>query len=158
MTATSTSNNAISRRTVVAGTAWAVPAIVVASAAPAFAASPVFVLGAICKVAGGGSTKQYVFQLNASASGTVTITSVTINNETVTQICPNPQTVVAGQTYTFVASGFADQANGNGRIDYVFNNGVPTPLNFSADNLPQYKNNQCPITEQAVMGTGCPIT
>lgn len=57
-----TEKSGISRRTVVKGTAWAVPAVVAASATPAFAASqdgPKF--GDHCKHSGGGSGNVFRF-------------------------------------------------------------------------------------------------
>lgn len=60
----------ISRRRVVAGAAWSVPAVMVASAAPAVAASPGFLTftGEACKLPGNSSSnfKGYVFELNAN--------------------------------------------------------------------------------------------
>ncbi|HET8988850.1 MAG TPA: hypothetical protein VFN43_10095 [Humibacillus sp.] len=49
--------NGVSRRTLVAGTVWTVPAIVAASAAPVMAASPIVTIGVglACKHPGNGS-------------------------------------------------------------------------------------------------------
>lgn len=72
----------VSRRTVVAGAAWTVPAIVVASAAPAMAATPIVTIGAgiACKHPGNGDTKHYHFNLiiknNGGSTTTVTITEI----------------------------------------------------------------------------------
>lgn len=82
--------NNISRRRVVAGAAWSVPAVMVASAAPAVAASPGFLTftGEACKLPGNSSDtfKGYVFELNANNEtgplpddAVTVITSVTIN-------------------------------------------------------------------------------
>src|SRR5262245_32612177 len=58
-----------SRRTVVKGAAWAVPAVVVAGAAPAMAASPGFLTftGRACKLPGNSTStfKGFVFELVA---------------------------------------------------------------------------------------------
>jgi hypothetical protein len=71
----------VSRRRVVAGAAWAVPAVVVGSAAPAMAASPVVVvdLACACKTS---NNMQYrllaCFTNNGSTTATVTIDETTI--------------------------------------------------------------------------------
>ena len=60
----------VSRRTVVVGTAWAVPAIVVASAAPAMALSgPVTFTGRACKSP--GNPKRYLFEITVTNSNNV---------------------------------------------------------------------------------------
>jgi hypothetical protein len=82
--------NNISRRRVVAGAAWSVPAVVVASAAPAVAASPGFLTftGNACKLPGNSSDtfKGYVFELRANnisgpqpEDAVTVITAVSIN-------------------------------------------------------------------------------
>lgn len=80
--------NELTRRTVVRGAAWAMPAVVVAASAPAVAAStaPVTFTGSACKLPGGSSDsyKGYVFELvvttPAGSADTVTvITGVTVN-------------------------------------------------------------------------------
>jgi hypothetical protein len=71
--------SSISRRTVVVGTAWAVPAVVVASAAPALAASGVTVgIGAICIGTGNTLRIQLTVSNPTGAAGTTTINSLTI--------------------------------------------------------------------------------
>jgi hypothetical protein len=83
-------SNNVSRRRVVAGAAWSVPAVMVASAAPAVAASPGFLTftGEACKLPGNATDtlKGYVFELNANNKtgplpddAVTVITSVTIN-------------------------------------------------------------------------------
>ena len=85
----------ISRRRVVAGAAWSVPAVMVASAAPAMAASqgPLSFTGNACKLPGNANDifKGYVFELTAfNATGpnpttaVTVITNVRINNVPVT--------------------------------------------------------------------------
>jgi hypothetical protein len=80
----------VSRRRVVAGAAWSVPAVMVASAAPAVAASPGFLsfTGEACKLPGNATDtyKGYVFELVANnisgpqpEDAVTVITSVTIN-------------------------------------------------------------------------------
>jgi hypothetical protein len=77
-----------SRRTVVRGAAWAMPAVIVAAPAPAVAASTeaLTFTGSACKLPGGSSDnyKGYVFEIAVSSPGgsedTVTvITGVTVN-------------------------------------------------------------------------------
>ena len=74
------SNAKLSRRNVVVGTAWAVPAILAVGAAPAFAVSRV--LGATAKPQGtsGGARKTIEFSITTSGAktdDTVTVTSIT---------------------------------------------------------------------------------
>lgn len=74
----------VSRRTVVKGTAWAVPAVVVATAAPAMAASPCLTAsfgGSSCKQPGlgqnaDGYSLQICFTNNCTSAVTVTVTGV----------------------------------------------------------------------------------
>lgn len=74
----------ISRRTVVKGAAWSVPTVVVAGAAPAYAATPVVTVNAslACKHPGAGDEKRYHFNLTVTNNGgittTVTITSIVL--------------------------------------------------------------------------------
>jgi len=77
-----------SRRTVVKGAAWTMPAVLVAAPAPVVAASvaPLTFTGSACKLPGGSSDtyKGYVFELVATSAGgadnTVTvITGVTVD-------------------------------------------------------------------------------
>jgi hypothetical protein len=82
-----TPKQGISRRTVVQGTAWAVPAVVIATAVPAFAASggSLTFSGLGCKLPGNATNtfKGYAFRLTAanltSSTATVEILSVTLN-------------------------------------------------------------------------------
>ena len=71
----------VSRRTVVAGAAWSVPAVVVASAAPAMAATPIVTVGSgvACKHPGAADEKHYHFNLIVTNNGGTT-TTVTITN------------------------------------------------------------------------------
>ena len=86
--------NNISRRRVVAGAAWSVPAVMVASAAPAVAASPgpLEFTGGACKLPGNATDtfKGYVFELTATnttgplpTTGITVISNVKINNTSV---------------------------------------------------------------------------
>jgi hypothetical protein len=83
------------RRTVVKGAAWAVPAVAVASAAPAVAASPCLTaefLGDSCKQPGSGNNFGYRLQIcftnTCATSVTITVTQVAANvgNPVVTQV------------------------------------------------------------------------
>lgn len=101
-----------SRRTVVKGAAWAVPAIVVASATPAFASSPIVTVtsgGLACKLSGNSCgpkySKGYLQPLTICNSSLVSIT-VTITtpafldfNDTSMEFTPNPAsfTIAAGK-------------------------------------------------------------
>ena len=75
----------ISRRTVVAGTAWAVPAVIVATATPAFAAlsGPVTFTGVACKDA--GHPFSYLFS----------VTIVNSNNQPLQVELPEPRSSTA---------------------------------------------------------------
>lgn len=79
----------VSRRTVTKAMAWAVPAIAIATPAPAFAASPGIInfTGGGCKLPGNSQStfKGYAFRMSATNTTaspiTVTITSITLNGE-----------------------------------------------------------------------------
>ena len=83
-----------SRRTVVKGAAWAMPAVVVAAPAPLVAASTgaLYFTGAACKLPGSStdSYKGYVFELIASSSGNPTNTVTVVTGVTVNGI-PEPK-------------------------------------------------------------------
>jgi hypothetical protein len=117
-----TPKKGISRRTVVQGTAWAVPAVVIATAVPAYAGASQGSLtfsGLGCKLPGNATNtfKGYAFRLTASnttsSTATVEIVSVTLNgadlggstviNLTGCTNLGNPFTVGPGQTLTNLA-------------------------------------------------------
>lgn len=83
--------SSISRRTVVVGTAWAVPAVVVASAAPALAASLIIKITEVCKAKGSDFT--VTVTLAGAAGATATVTSVTIDGMTFSLSSGNVVTV-----------------------------------------------------------------
>ena len=100
----------VSRRRVVAGAAWSVPAVMVASAAPAMAASQCLTAtfgGESCKYPGSGqNAKGYKLQIcftnNCDISATIEVKSVQGNaassplvavNQTVTVPAHNPQPI-----------------------------------------------------------------
>lgn len=78
---TQRSEAGVSRRTVIAGAAWAVPAIAVVSNAPAFAASPIvepeLIPGTLCKYPGGSAGNDlkhaYRFRANFTNKSTHTV-------------------------------------------------------------------------------------
>ncbi len=152
----------ISRRTVVTGTAWAVPAIVVASAAPAFALSgPVTFTGLACKSPGNNS--RYLFQISVTNTNNVPIVihpvSLVVNGDTSETICPaTDQTVPAhGQaTFTFIAGRFSNSANGTAVFNYTYGpagNLVPGQASSGFNDLPPIQGAQC----QLDVPTGCTI-
>ena len=94
----------LSRRSLVSGTAWAVPAIVVASAAPAVAASPqAFFTGKACSQPNNAGTTTYFFQvsfpsLSATQPTTYRPQSITVSGAADNPPFPMTITVPAGQT------------------------------------------------------------
>ena len=98
----------ISRRTVVKGTAWAVPAVVVATAAPAMAASPCLTAsfgGNSCKQPGeGGNNKGYRLQIcfkNSCASDqTILVTRVQGDQGNAPSVDVNQTITIPGNTTT----------------------------------------------------------
>ena len=152
---TSKAKKGISRRTVVVGTAWAVPAIVVASAAPAMALSgPVTFTGRACKSA--GNPKLYVFELSVTNTNNVPLQlnaiSLDINGTTRTNLCPSSGTIAANSTQivTIAAGFYPDSENGTATLVYSFGPvGGPfiessASTNFNA--LPPLQNPACPLT------------
>jgi len=144
----------VSRRTVVVGTAWAVPAIVVASAAPAMALSgPVTFTGVGCKSPGG--QKIYVFQLSVTNDNNVALqlnsTSLVINGVTGPTVCPASGTIGPHSTQLITIAGglFADSANGTATLNYTFGpvGGpfVASSASTGFNNLPPLQNPACPL-------------
>lgn len=151
----------ISRRTIVAGTAWAVPAIVVASAAPAFALSgPVTFTGRACKSPGGNS--RYLFEISITNSNNFPIilhpVSLVVNGVTSSTLCPGDQTVPANstRTFTFIAGVFGNSANGTALFNYTYGQ-TGTELTGQAssgfNNLPPILGTTCQLT----LPEGCTI-
>ena len=92
------------RRTVVKGAAWAVPAVAVAAAAPAMAASPCLTaefLGDSCKQPGSGNDFGYRLQIcftnTCNREITITVTEVAAN-------VGNPVVLAVNQTITIPAN------------------------------------------------------
>ncbi len=119
------------RRTVVKGAAWAVPAVAVASAAPALAASPCLTAtfgGNSCKQPGSGNNFGYrlviCFTNNCTSSVTITVTQVAANtgnavvlpvNQTITipagqEVClPDPVLYCSNSSANFINVSFTVQ-------------------------------------------------
>ncbi|HET7277773.1 MAG TPA: hypothetical protein VFJ22_06825 [Dermatophilaceae bacterium] len=121
----------ISRRTVVKGAAWSVPAVVVAGAAPAYAATPIVTIGVglACKHPGAGDEKHYHFELtvtnNGGATTTVTISEITLvptSGQTVTFTEPAPFDVAAHSSECIVVDSdiTANSSNGTLLVSYDF--------------------------------------
>jgi hypothetical protein len=150
MTTQSATKNGISRRTVVVGTAWAVPAIVVASAAPALAASgPVVLTGVACKDPGEAVNKKYYFQVQLTnttgTAATYTFTSITINGSTTT-VTPTTTTVAAGDSKTIIltAASLPNSANGTATLSYQINS-VPGTTQATFNGFPVEGTPQCKL-------------
>ena len=151
MTTQSAAKNGISRRTVVVGTAWAVPAIVVASAAPALAASgPVVLTGRACKDPGAGQgNKSYYFEVTltntTNSTATYTFSSIEINGTTTT-VTPVSTTVNANSSKTIIlkAAALPNSANGTATLTYAIN-GVPGTTQANFDGFPVEGTPQCPL-------------
>ena len=136
--------SAISRRTVAKGAAWAVPAVAVGAATPAYAASGIVQLdGSGCKLPGGATQtfKGYAFNLSIinpdnGAETTVTFESVTLNGEdlgdvlivdlsTCTVLGTNSVTLDPGETLgnlALLTQNAASSANGQLVVTYSTNN------------------------------------
>lgn len=122
----------LSRRTVVTGTAWAVPAIIVAGPAPHAAATPippVMIGGTACKIPGnsGNVRNGIAFQLTITNPYNnplvVTITSVTKTGDVApAQIVPSSFTIPAHSTQTVVleAGPFNNSANASITVTYSY--------------------------------------
>ena len=118
----------VSRRTVVVGTAWAVPAIVVASAAPAMALSgPVTFTGRACKSP--GNPKRYLFEISVTNSNNVPLQlnaiSLVIDGVTSANVCPTTGTIAPNSTQTVViaAGTYPDSAERHGHSQLLVRSG-----------------------------------
>ena len=145
----------VSRRTVVVGTAWAVPAIVVASAAPAMALSgPVTFTGRACKSP--GNPKRYLFEITVTNSNNVPLQlnaiSLVINGVTSANVCPTTGTIAANssQNVTIAAGTYPDSANGTAILNYSFGpvGGpyVTSSASTTFNDLPPIANPACPLS------------
>lgn len=131
MSIKSTVNKGISRRTVVVGTAWAVPAIIVAGPAPHAAATPlppVTIGGNAEKCPGEGTGNPYpkgirfhLFITNPNAVNvTVTIDSLsTVKGGTATNIAGGTITATPG-THEYIVIGFPYGDSGNTQVTVTY--------------------------------------
>ncbi|WES64592.1 hypothetical protein P0L94_00640 [Microbacter sp. GSS18] len=98
--ATDTGRSAVSRRTVVRGTAWAVPVVMVAAAVPAFAASQLVSVdsaGVGCHVVQNPPDAIRAYIMFTGADGiNVSVTGVTAENATPTNL-PVSGVIASGQ-------------------------------------------------------------
>jgi len=133
-------NKGISRRSVVVGTAWAVPAIVVAGPAPHASATPippVTIGGTACKLPGNSSKfvkNGVAFQLTITnpykTPLTVTITSVTKSGDVApTQIIPTSFIIDPG-THTVVLSAGPYNNSANAQVSVGYSYTDPTTGNL----------------------------
>ena len=142
-----TPKKGISRRTVVAGTAWAVPAVIVATATPAFAAlsGPVTFTGVACKDP--GNPFRYLFSVSITNSNNqplqVNFQNLVINSVTGTSICPTTAQVPANSTVTItlLGGGYTNSANGSAALNYTFG---PVGGPYVAGQASTQFNNQIP--------------
>jgi hypothetical protein len=150
----------VSRRTVVVGTAWAVPAIVVASAAPAMALSgPVTFTGRACKSP--GNPKRYIFELSVTNTTNAPLVfnavSLVVDGVTSANVCPTTGTIAPQTTQNVVvaAGTYPDSQNGTATFNYTFGPvGGPfvagsASTQFNA--LPPINNPDCQLS----IPTGC---
>ncbi|EWT03686.1 hypothetical protein N865_08985 [Intrasporangium oryzae NRRL B-24470] len=134
--------NGVSRRTVVAGAAWTVPAIVVASAAPAMAATPIVTIGVGLACKHPGNPKHYHFNLTVKNNGgtttTVTITSIVLiptSGQNVTfSTLPAPFDVAAHSSVCVVVDSdlTANSANGTLKVGYDYTDSNGQTQHFDA--------------------------
>lgn len=140
----------VSRRTVVRGAAWAAPAIMIASAAPAIAASPGPVVpsgsGSACKHPGNPKWYHFTFcfENTSAASITVTLDHMTVNGllpEDPQPIIPTSIVVPAGQKVCkYVDSGlWGNSANGQAILYFNYSSGgqqYSNSISTNANDLP----------------------
>ena len=143
----------------VSGSAWAVPAVVVASAAPAFAASsPVTVLFTGRACISPGSPKLILFELSVSNSNNVPMTlnavSLVVNNVTSTTICPTSGTIPSNSTaiVTIIAGLYTSEVGTalfNYTVGQIGGPYVPGQTSSEFINLPPIANPACPLANPA---------
>lgn len=179
-----TPKKGISRRTVVKGTAWAVPAVVIATPVPAFAGASqgtLTVTGTGCKLPGNSNDtyKGYAFRIvaaNTTASTfTIKIVSVTLNNvdlgpSTVLSLPPNgctnlgnPFTVSPNTTLNNLALLTANASNSqNGSLQVTYQVSTdggatygPVQSTGATVDAPPINGNSCPSTTFTVAQKLC---
>jgi hypothetical protein len=136
----------VSRRRVVAGAAWAVPAVVVASAAPAMAASPCEVkfetTQASAKCCNGRvKNMKVVFQVTdvnncVGATDQICITDVQLGNgqDRGTLVNANPCTVAGGTITIYLLD--TDSCTVNLVVSYTVDGGPTQTAEVKSDNIP----------------------
>ena len=151
----------VSRRTVTTAMAWAVPAVAIATAVPAYAgASRDFVsfTGQACKDPGGGTNKFYYFQVEiTNSTGSqldVVFTGVEVNENpgNAATITPGNVSVAPHQmcTVTLRFGTFPNSANGEAILSYTANTVQQPDIDSGLINdLP-------PLTDSG--GGSCPIS
>ena len=142
----------IRRRTIAKGAAWAVPAVVIAAAPAAHAATSGDVvcipseeicgeaLGSACKHPGNPTWYHFTFCFTntGDADATVSFTEMVINSITAPQILPASVVVPAdGAKHCFYVDGglFGDSAQGTGTLTFEVN-GLSADIPIFVDDLP----------------------
>ena len=133
----------VSRRSVAKGLAWSVPAVAVASAAPAFAASgapPVLTFQSACKYPGNSCSSRpkgysLYFRIDNPTGKTIYIYTVTITSVTGTPL-----------TFAFSVPGLpvAVPAGGSVVAEFVASSGNSAQQGFSADVTVTWGHNPTP--------------
>ena len=104
----------INRRTIAKGVAWTVPAVIVATAAPAAAVSRVEETTVTATLSAG--TWTFTFTLRNSRQQAITVNILTLTKNGTTVATPNgmtSQVIASGATFTWTFT----KANGNGTAD-----------------------------------------
>jgi hypothetical protein len=140
----------LSRRTLVVGTAWAVPAVVVATAAPAMAASATasITITGLC-IGPGNTIRVRINESNLSnAAATVTINSLTVANTTINVSGLVPIVIPSNTaSATIVVTVPNPGLNASALVAVAFNYsvlGIPGSVNVTTS-LQLYSNGQCPF-------------
>ena len=126
----------VSRRTVARGMAWSVPAVAVATAAPAYANHSIPIItrrcGSACKHPGNPEAKDYHFTFcftnTSTVPITITLTNMIVNDVPGPIISPTGSFVVnAGATVCkYVDAGpYGDSANGVATLNFAFSYTAP---------------------------------
>ena len=136
----------ISRRRVVAGAAWSVPAVMVASAAPAVAASPCEVQFTVAQGSnkccnGAVKNMKVVFQVTdvnncVGATDQICITDVQLGNgqSRGTLVNQNPCTTDGGTITVYLLD--TDSCTVNLVVTYTISGGAPQTTEVKSDNIP----------------------
>jgi hypothetical protein len=156
----------ISRRTVTKAMAWAVPAMAVSAAVPAYAASQIMfdLDGNGCKLPGNSNSifKGYAFALTIQNSSTVTVVveilTITLNGQdlgdtglvdlttTPANFDDNPFTLSPGEQFpdaALLTQNAANSANGTLTITYTINDGTPIVVSATVSAAPPINGASC---------------